>query len=138
MASAFCLGAGYSTVNLTTPTSSSTLGSGTAGLAVIGPQSFSNTATTVFTSGATNTRISGAFYFPNGAVSMSGGATLHDTVDASTCLMLVASQVTLSRWERGGDHLHRLGRQQFRHDDRFGAMIRLSQAGRFGFASCLF
>ena len=39
--SAFCLGAGYNTVKLTAPTSSSTLGSATAGLAVIGPQSSS-------------------------------------------------------------------------------------------------
>ena len=66
--SAFCLGAGYSTVNLTAPTTSSTLGSTTAGLAVIGPQSSSNTGAATFTSGATNTRISGAFYFPNGQI----------------------------------------------------------------------
>ena len=94
--SAFCLGAGYSTVKLTAPTSSSTLGSTTAGLAVIGPQSSSNTGGAAFTSGATNTQISGAFYFPNGQVYMSGGATLHDTVDTGACLELIGTQVTLT------------------------------------------
>lgn len=93
--SAFCLGAGYSTVDLTAPTSSSVLGSSTASLAVIGPQSSTNTAAAAFTTGATNTQISGAFYFPNGPVTMSGAASLHDTIDASPCLELVGSQVTL-------------------------------------------
>jgi hypothetical protein len=101
-ASAFCLGAGFSTVKLTAPTSSSALGSSTAGLAVIGPQSSSNTATAAFTTGATNTQISGAFYFPNGAVTMSGAATLSDSVDASACLMLIGSQVTLSNGSAAG------------------------------------
>jgi hypothetical protein len=109
LASAFCLGAGFSTVNLTAPTSSSTLGSSTAGLAVIGPQSSSNTAAASFTAGATNTRVSGAFYFPNGALSMSGGATLHDTVDASACLMLVASQITLANGSAAGSTCAGLG-----------------------------
>ncbi len=94
--SAFCLGAGYSSVILTAPTSSSALGSSTAGLAVIGPQSSSNTAAAAFTTGATNTRVSGAFYFPNGPVTMSGAALLQDTVDSGACLELIGSQVTLS------------------------------------------
>ena len=95
-ASAFCLGSGYSTVKLTAPTSTSTLGSSTAGLAVIGPQSSSNTAAATFQNGASNTQVSGAFYFPNGPIAMSGAATLHDTVDASSCLELIGSQVTSS------------------------------------------
>ena len=94
--SAFCLGAGYSSVILTAPTSSSTLGSSTAGLAVIGPQSSTDTGAATFTSGATSTQISGAFYFPNGQVYMSGGATLHDTVDSNACLELIGTQVTLT------------------------------------------
>jgi hypothetical protein len=88
--SAFCLGAGYATVDLTAPTSG-----GTANLAVIGPQSSSNTSVAAFTTGASNTRVSGAFYFPNGAVTMSGAAALHDTVDTGACLELIGSQVTL-------------------------------------------
>ena len=79
------------------------------GLAVIGPQSSSNTAAASFTTGATNTRISRAFYFPNGAVSMSGGATLHDTVDTSACLMLVGSQVTLANGSAAGTTCTGLG-----------------------------
>lgn len=94
--SAFCLGAGYSTVNLTAPTSTSALGSSMAGLAVIGPQSSTNTSAATFTSGATNTRISGAFYFPHGQIYMSGGATLQDTVDSGACLELIGTQVTMT------------------------------------------
>jgi hypothetical protein len=107
--SAFCLGAGYSTVKLTAPTSSSTLGSSTAGLAVIGPQSSSDTGAATFTSGATNTQISGAFYFPNGQVYMSGGATLHDTVDTNACLELIGTQVTLTAGSALGSTCSGLG-----------------------------
>jgi Putative Flp pilus-assembly TadE/G-like len=100
--SAFCLGAGYGAcppnecVVLTAPTSSSSLGSSTANLAVIGPQSSSDTGAATFTSGATDTQISGAFYFPNGQIYMSGGATLHDTIDSGSCLELIGTQVTLT------------------------------------------
>jgi hypothetical protein len=112
ISSAFCLGAGYSTVNLTAPTSSSTLGSTTAGLAVVGPQTSSYTGAATFTSGATNTRISGAFYFPNGQIYMSGGATLHDTnsADASfSCLELIGTQVTLTAGSALGSTCSGLG-----------------------------
>jgi hypothetical protein len=94
--SVFCLGAGYSTVNLVAPTSSSTLGSSTAGVAVVGPTSSSLTGAATFTSGATNTRISGVFYFPYGAINLSGGAALQDTVDSGACLELVGAQITVS------------------------------------------
>jgi Flp pilus assembly protein TadG len=87
--SAFCLGAGFSTVKLTAPSSGST-----ASLAVIGPQSSSNSGAATFVNGASNTQVSGAFYFPNGQIYMSGAATLHDTVDASSCLELIGTQVT--------------------------------------------
>jgi hypothetical protein len=107
--SAFCLGAGYSTVDLTAPTSSSTLGGSTANLAVVGPQSSTNTAAAAFTTGATNTRISGAFCFPHGAVTMSGAATLHDTVDTNACLELIGSQVTLSAGSAAGTSCVGLG-----------------------------
>jgi hypothetical protein len=89
--SAFCLGAGYADVTLTAPSSGST-----ANLAVIGPQSSSDTGAATFTSGATNTQISGAFYFPNGQIYMSGGATLEDTGNSSACLELIGTQVTIT------------------------------------------
>jgi hypothetical protein len=100
--SAFCLGAGFATVKLTAPTSSSTLGSSTAGLAVVGPQSSSNTAAASFVNGASNTQVSGAFYFPNGQIYMSGSATLHDTVDSSACLELIGSTVTATAGTAAG------------------------------------
>jgi hypothetical protein len=93
---AFCLGAGYSSVILVAPTGTSTLGSGTAGLAVIGPTTSTNTAGAVFSSGASNTRISGVFYFPYGPVTISGGAAVQDTVDSGACLEMVGASITLS------------------------------------------
>lgn len=107
--SAFCFGAGYSTVKLTAPTSASTFGSSTANLAVIGPQSSSNTSAAAFTTGATNTRVSGAFYFPNGEIKMTGAASLHDTVDVNACLQLIGSQVTLSAGTATGSSCTGLG-----------------------------
>ncbi len=83
---AFCVGAGFSTVTITAPTQ----GADTS-LAVIGPQSL--TAGASFTEGATNTQITGVFYFPEGPVTLTGGASLGST---NTCLELIGSQITLS------------------------------------------
>jgi hypothetical protein len=74
---------------------------------VIGP--LNNTAAATFTTGATNTQVSGAFYFPDGAVSMSGAAALHDSVDTNACLMLVGSQVTLANGSAAGTTCAGLG-----------------------------
>lgn len=84
---AFYVGAGYAKVTIAAPTSGTT-----ANVAIIGPTSSSNTGSATFTEGSTNTAISGAFYFPNGAISMSGAAS----VGSSGCLELLGSQVTLS------------------------------------------
>jgi hypothetical protein len=86
---AFYVGAGYSSVALTAPTSGST-----QNLAVVGPTSTSNAGTAVFTEGASNTSVSGAFYFPNGAVSLSGAASLGN--GSGQCLELIGSQISLS------------------------------------------
>src|SRR5262249_44512501 len=83
------LGSGFNTVKLTAPTSGST-----ANLAVIGPQSSSNSAAASFSNGASNSQVSGAFYFPNGQIYMSGAATLQDTVDSGACLELIGTQIT--------------------------------------------
>jgi hypothetical protein len=107
--SAFCAGSGYNTIKLTAPTSSSTEGSSTAQLAVIGPQTSTITAGATFTSGASNTQVSGAFYFPNGPIDMSGSATLHDTVDSGACLELIGSQVTASAGTAAGSTCSGLG-----------------------------
>ena len=86
---AFCLAAGYNHVTLTAPTTGTT-----ASLVVIGPTSALNTAGASFTEGASATSLSGAFYFPNGPVSLSGGASVGN--GPSQCLELIGSQVTLS------------------------------------------
>lgn len=84
---AFCIGAGYGHVTLTAPTSGPL-----AGLAVVGPQSNSNG--TLLTAGASNTSVSGAFYFPSGSISMNGGSGLGG--GSGQCLEIIGSQVTLS------------------------------------------
>ena len=86
---AFCVAAGYGHVTLTSPSSGTT-----ADLAVIGPQSPSNTHGAYFAEGASNTSISGAFYFPNGPVNFSGAAALGS--GTGVCLELIGSQVTLA------------------------------------------
>jgi Flp pilus assembly protein TadG len=82
---AFCLGAGYSSVQITAPSSTK--------LAVIGPTS-SGAAGATMTQGSTGSKISGAFYFPLGPVLMSGGASVAD--GTGTCLQIVGSRVTLT------------------------------------------
>lgn len=88
-AQVFCVGAGYSNVTLTAPTSGPN-----AGFLVIGPTSASNTAGAAFTAGATDNSLSGVFYMPNGAVSLSGGASVGN--GTGQCLELIGSQISLS------------------------------------------
>lgn len=86
---AFCLAAGYSHVTLTAPTSGAT-----ADLVVVGPTSASRTAGAVFAEGASNTSLSGAFYFPNGPITLSGGASVGN--GSGQCLQIIGTQVTLT------------------------------------------
>jgi len=83
---AFCVAAGYSNIEITAP-STGTL----AKLAVIGPAS--GTAGATFAEGGSGGKISGAFYFPTGPITMSGGAGVSG---GSTCLQLIGSLVSLS------------------------------------------
>ena len=83
----FCITGGYSNVTLTAPTSGNT-----ANIAVIGPTSSTNTAGAILTAGASGASIRGAFYFPYGPFTMSGGAS----VGGGGCFELIANQVTLS------------------------------------------
>ena len=84
----FCVAAGYSNIALTAPTGAA----GTAGLVVVGPASATGGA--LFAEGATNTSLSGAFYFPQGAISLTGGASVGG--GTGQCLELIGTQVTLS------------------------------------------
>jgi hypothetical protein len=86
---AFCIGAGYSNVSLSAPTTGTN-----AYLAIIGPLSASNTSSAFLTEGASNTTVAGAFYFPNGPLTMSGGASIGN--QTGQCLQIVAAQITLS------------------------------------------
>ncbi len=85
---AFCLAAGYNNVSLTAPGGSAT----TAGLVVVGPTSATGGA--AFAEGAANTSLSGAFYFPQGAITLSGGASVGG--GSGQCLEMIGTQVTLS------------------------------------------
>jgi hypothetical protein len=85
---AFCLAAGYSHVTLTAPSGTAT----TAGLVVVGPAS--NTGGATFAEGSSATSLSGAFYFPEGPISLSGGASVGG--GTGQCLEMIGTQVSLS------------------------------------------
>lgn len=88
----FCVAAGYSGIVLTAPQTGAT-----AKLAVIGPTSSSRTGGATFAEGGSNAQISGAFYFPYGPITMSGGSsTFGSTTDATKCLQIIGSRITLS------------------------------------------
>ncbi|MFC5384605.1 pilus assembly protein TadG-related protein [Aquamicrobium segne] len=93
----FCATAGYRNVTLTAPDSGPT-----AGVAVIGPQLASVRYGALFTAGASSARISGAFYFPNGPLEMSGGAGVGG--GSGSCFQAIASKVTLSGGTTGASN----------------------------------
>jgi len=86
---AFCVAAGFSNVTITAPTSGSL-----ANLVVIGPTAASNKAGALFAEGASGTSLSGAFYFPNGPITLTGGSSVGDK--SGQCLQMIGSQITLS------------------------------------------
>lgn len=85
----FCIAAGYSGVVLKAPTTGAL-----AQLAVIGPQSSSYSGGALFSEGGSGAKVNGAFYFPNGTVTLSGGASAADT--AGGCFQVVGTSVTLT------------------------------------------
>lgn len=86
---AFCASSGYDSMRLVAPTTGPF-----AGLAVIGPLSPGVTAGASFGGGAFGSQISGAFYFPNGPITMSGGASAGGGVGEG-CLQIVGASVTM-------------------------------------------
>jgi Flp pilus assembly protein TadG len=84
---AFCIGAGFSNVTITGPSSGSL-----AGLAVVGPKTGSAGAS--FLAGASGTKVSGAIYFPSGAITMGGAAAAGG--GTGDCLEIIGATVTLS------------------------------------------
>ncbi|MDT8853719.1 pilus assembly protein TadG-related protein [Paracoccaceae bacterium Fryx2] len=86
---AFCATAGYSDIRLQAP------GSGPfAKLALIGPTNPAVRSGASFQSGASGGRISGTFYFPNGLLNLSGGASVSG--GTGTCLQLIGASVNLA------------------------------------------
>ncbi|MHB8285911.1 MAG: hypothetical protein ACYDD1_14710 [Caulobacteraceae bacterium] len=85
----FCIGSGYSSVLLTAPTTGTY-----ANLVVLGPTASSVAAGASLTQGASGASLAGAVYFPNGPVSLSGGASLG--AGTVQCLTLIGATVTLS------------------------------------------
>ena len=87
---AFCVGAGFNNVTVTSPIAGTT-----AALAMIGPGAGSGiTAGASFSGGASGVTLSGALYFPIGRVAMGGSSSLGN--GTSNCLEIIASEITLS------------------------------------------
>ena len=85
----FVIGGGFSHVTLLAP------GSGTyQNVAIVGPLSTSVTGGFSLTEGASATTVDGVLYFPNGPMTLSGGASIGS--GAGQCLEIVATQITLS------------------------------------------
>ncbi len=86
---AFCVSADYSNLRITAPQSGPF-----TDLAVIGPLDPARQAGALFTSGASGSVVSGAFYFPNGPIATSGGASADSGGDG--CLQLIGSEISMS------------------------------------------
>ena len=86
---ALCIGAGFNHVSLVAPASGTY-----ENLAVIGPTSTSNTAGVSINEGASATNFGGALYFPNGPLTLSGGASIGNVL--GQCFQVVASQIGLT------------------------------------------
>lgn len=86
---AFCISAGYQNVRFKAPQSGSF-----ADIAVVGPLDLSRTSGAKFAAGASGGMVSGAFYFPNGPITMSGGASASG--GSGDCLQMIGAEVTLS------------------------------------------
>lgn len=86
---AFCVTAGYSDVRFTAPQSGPF-----TDLAFVGPLDPSNNAGALFAGGAGGSEVSGAFYFPNGPITLSDGASAGAGEDG--CLQLIGAEVSMS------------------------------------------
>ncbi|SFZ83233.1 Putative Flp pilus-assembly TadE/G-like [Devosia enhydra] len=84
----FCVGAGYSNIILSAPSTGSF-----TDLVIVGPQSTSNSSGATFKEGASGGKFSGAFYYPNGPIQMTGGA---GASGGATCMQMIATWISLS------------------------------------------
>lgn len=86
---AFCLTSGYRNVHFSAPQSGPF-----TDMAFIGPLDSWRTQGALFAGGAGDGTVSGAFYFPNGPITMSGGASASG--GQSACLQLIGAEITMS------------------------------------------
>jgi hypothetical protein len=86
---AFCVTAGYSNVRFKAPQSGPF-----TDLAVIGPLDPSRSAGALFAAGASGSQMWGALYFPNGPITLTGGASAN--AGAAGCLQMIGAQITMS------------------------------------------
>lgn len=84
----FCVGAGYSNIILSAPSSGAY-----QDLVIVGPQDAANTSGATFKEGASGGKFSGAFYYPNGPIQMTGGA---GASGGATCMQMIATWISLS------------------------------------------
>ncbi len=85
---AFCFGAGFNSIDLTSPAGVTTPTLGNIDSLVLASDT---TAATTVTSGATHTVVTGTIYVPHSALDLNGGGTLGE---AATCLIIIASSIT--------------------------------------------
>jgi Flp pilus assembly protein TadG len=85
---AICMGAGFSNVILSAPTSGTY-----KDLVLVGPTATSNSAGMTLNEGASTT-LSGIVYVPNGSLTLSGGASIGNA--AGQCLQIVAKDMILT------------------------------------------
>lgn len=86
---AFCVTAGYEDVQFTAPHSGPY-----ADLVFIGPLDPARTEGALFAGGAGGSVMSGAFYFPNGPIATSGGASASG--GEGDCLQMIGAEISLS------------------------------------------
>ncbi|WP_104017259.1 TadE/TadG family type IV pilus assembly protein [Roseovarius nitratireducens] len=86
---AFCVTSGYSDVHFTAPQTGPF-----ADLAFVGPLDPSRYQGALFAGGAGDSVVSGAFYFPNGPITLSGGASASGS--DGECLQVIGAEISMS------------------------------------------
>lgn len=86
---AFCMTAGYRDVHFSAPQTGPF-----ADLAFVGPLDPARREGALFAGGAGGSEVSGAFYFPNGPITLSGGASASSGEDG--CLQLIGAEISMS------------------------------------------
>lgn len=86
---AFCVSSGYRNARFSAPQSGPY-----TDLAFVGPLDPARQEGALFAGGAGDSTVSGAFYFPNGAITLSGGASA--SAGDTGCLQLIGAEIMMS------------------------------------------